>query len=79
NAPSGLRVLVDLAGRSASAQMKWASKLEAGFAVFVPSDAAGYAVRDLGAGKDAPHQTDVPSLRAWLMEQAATVSEDVIR
>jgi histidyl-tRNA synthetase len=76
---AGLRVLVDVAGRSASAQMKWASKLEARFAVFVPPDSDGYAVRDLEAGKDAPKQATLPSLRAWLAGQAATVPEDVTR
>jgi histidyl-tRNA synthetase len=75
----GLRVLVDVAGRSASAQMKWASKLEARFAVFVPPDSDGYAVRDLEAGKDAPKQATLPSLRAWIAGQAATVPEDVTR
>jgi hypothetical protein len=72
-------VLVDVASRSASAQMKWASKLEARYAVFVPPDPDGYAVRDLEAGQDAPKQATLPSLRAWLRQQAATVSEDVTR
>jgi len=36
-------------------------------------------VRDLEAGQDAPKQATLPSLRAWLRQQAATVSEDVTR
>jgi histidyl-tRNA synthetase len=76
---SGLSVLVDLAGRSTSAQMKWASKLEARFAVFVPPDPDGYSVRDLAAGRDAPRQPSLPALHSWLVEQATTVPEDAPR
>jgi histidyl-tRNA synthetase len=66
-ARGGLRVLVDLAGRSASAQMKWASKVCARFAVFVPPEADGYSVRDMEAGKDEARQRTAESLRAWLL------------
>ncbi|HEX5032725.1 MAG TPA: histidine--tRNA ligase [Candidatus Eisenbacteria bacterium] len=76
---AGLRVLVDVAGRSTSAQMKWASKLEARYAVFVPPDSDGYAVRDLEAGQDAPKQSTLAQLSAWLRRQTAAVSEDVTR
>jgi len=65
----GLRVLVDLAGRSASAQMKWASKVGARFAVFVPAEADGYSVRDMEAGKDEPRQRTAESLRTWLLSR----------
>ena len=66
-ASGNLRVLVDLAGRSASAQMKWASKVGARFAVFVPAEADGYSVRDMEAGKDEARQRNAESLRTWLL------------
>ncbi len=47
-----LRVLVDVAGRSAGAQMKWASRVGARWAVFVPRDPEGYSVRNMVEGKD---------------------------
>jgi histidyl-tRNA synthetase len=62
----GLRVLVDVAGRSANAQMKWASKLQARRVVFVPAGTDGYAVRDMRAGKDEPKQATRDALAAWL-------------
>lgn len=64
----GLQVIVDLAGRSAGAQMKWASKMGARFAVFVPPDADGYAVRNMKAGADEPKQKDAAALRSFLLE-----------
>jgi histidyl-tRNA synthetase len=63
----GLRVMVDVAGRSASAQMKWASKIQARHAVFVPMSAEGYAVKGMRAGKDEPRQPSRESLEAWLL------------
>jgi histidyl-tRNA synthetase len=62
-----LRVIVDTAGRSANAQMKWASKLGASWAVFVPMGAEGYAVRDMVKGSDEPRQRSVQELRSWLL------------
>ena len=67
----GLRVVVDLAGRSAGAQMKWASKLGTRFAVFLPKDPDGYSVRDMIAGTDEPKQSTPDSLKHWLLERAA--------
>src|SRR5882762_9433160 len=60
-----LRVTVDVAGRSANAQMKWASKTGARWAVFVPKGADGYAVRDMAAGKDEAKQRSDEDLRRW--------------
>ena len=65
----GLRVIVDVAGRSAGAQMKWASKLGARFAVFHPKDSDGYPVRDMTAGKDEIKQETVEALSRWLLER----------
>jgi hypothetical protein len=62
-------VLVDVTGRSANAQMKWASKTGARWSVFVPPGAEGYAVRDMSAGKDLPPQRTVQDLKRWLIEQ----------
>ncbi|MBI4364627.1 MAG: histidine--tRNA ligase [Candidatus Latescibacteria bacterium] len=62
-----LRVLVDVAGRSASSQMKWASKTGARWAVFVPKQGDGYAVRDMAAGKDEAKQPTDEALREWLL------------
>ena len=67
----GLRVIVDVAGRSAGAQMKWASKLGARYAVFHPQDSDGYSVRDMTAGKDEAKQGSVEALRRWLLERKA--------
>jgi histidyl-tRNA synthetase len=67
----GLRVMVDVSGRSASAQMKWASKIQARYVVFVPSDAEGYAVRDMRLGKDEPRQLNWESLESWLRARLA--------
>jgi histidyl-tRNA synthetase len=72
--PAGLRVMVDVSGRSSSAQMKWASKLKARFVVFVPSDAEGYAVRDMEAGKDEGKLRTVEALREHLLERRAPVA-----
>jgi len=62
-----LRVMVDVAGRSANAQMKWASKIGARWAVFVPKAPEGYAVRDMAAGKDEAKQRSDEDLRRWLL------------
>ena len=67
----GLRVIVDVAGRSAGAQMKWASKLGARYAVFHPQDSDGYPVRDMTAGKDEVKQSSVEALKRWLLERKA--------
>jgi histidyl-tRNA synthetase len=67
----GLRVVVDVAGRSAGAQMKWASKLGARYAVFHPQDSDGYPVRDMTAGKDEVKQNTVEALQRWLLERRA--------
>lgn len=72
DAPRGLAVVTDLAGRSAGAQMKWASKIGARHAVFVPPDDDGYAVRDMKAGSDEPKQKDAAALRAYLAREAGT-------
>jgi histidyl-tRNA synthetase len=64
-----LTALVDVNGRSANAQMKWASKTGARWAVFVPKGQEGYAVRDMAAGKDETAQPTVEALRRWLMER----------
>jgi len=62
-----LRVMVDVAGKSSSAQMKWASKLMARWAVFVPRAADGYAIRDMAAGKDGPKQPTEEDLRRHIL------------
>ena len=62
-----LRVMVDVAGKSSSAQMKWASKLMARWAVFVPRAADGYAIRDMAAGKDGPKQATEEDLRRHIL------------
>ena len=67
-----LRVMVDPGGRSASAQLKWASKIGARYAAFVPPDPDGYPVRDMGAGKDEVKQKSAESLRRWLLERRAS-------
>jgi histidyl-tRNA synthetase len=67
----GLRVVVDVAGRSAGAQMKWASKVGARYAVFVPPDQEGYPMRDMAAGKDEAKQRTVEALSRWLRERRA--------
>ena len=64
-----LRVVVDVAGRSANAQMKWASKTGARWAVFVPKGSDGYAVRDMALGKDEARQATQEGLRRWLLER----------
>ncbi|TMQ58253.1 MAG: histidine--tRNA ligase [Candidatus Eisenbacteria bacterium] len=63
----GLRVVVDVTGRSANSQMKWASKTGARWAVFVPKGADGYAVRNMAAGRDEGTQRTVEDLRRWLL------------
>ncbi len=67
-----LRVMVDPGGRSASAQLKWASKIGARYAAFVPPDPDGHPVRDMGAGKDEVKQKSAESLRRWLLERRAS-------
>src|SRR6185295_548492 len=64
-----LVVLVDVSGRSANAQMKWASKTGARWSVFVPKGAEGYAVRDMAAGKDETARRTVEELTNWLHER----------
>jgi histidyl-tRNA synthetase len=64
-----LRVLVDVAGRSSNSQMKWASKVGARWAVFVPPGPEGYAVRDMVQGKDEARQRTVEDLKRWLLGQ----------
>jgi len=70
---ASLRVAVDVAGRSANSQMKWASKVGARWAVFVPMGAEGYAVRDMAAGKDESRQRTVEDLRVWLLARQSLV------
>ena len=67
----GLRVVTDLAGRSAGAQMKWASKMGVRWAVFVPADPTGYSVRNMQAGTDEPHQENVAALRSFLADRTS--------
>ena len=75
----GLRVIVDLAGRSASAQMKWASKARARFAVFVPAEPEGFAVRDMEAGRDEERQKTKETLREWLLaRRGEPLAEDAL-
>jgi histidyl-tRNA synthetase len=74
DAPTGVRVVTDVSGRSSSAQMKWASKLQVRYVVFVPSDAEGYAVRDMMAGKDEGKFRTVEALRERLLGRAAAVT-----
>jgi len=62
-----LQVLADVSGRSANAQMKWASKTGARWVVFVPKGPEGYAVRDMAAGKDEAPKRSVEELRDWLV------------
>ncbi|MGE5179867.1 MAG: histidine--tRNA ligase [Bacteroidota bacterium] len=69
--PRGLRVVTDLVGRSAGAQMKWASKMGARWAVFVPPDADGYPVRNMQAGTDEPKQNGVAALRSFLADRTS--------
>ena len=70
---SPLRVLTDVAGRSANSQMKWASKMGAKWAVFVPKGEDGYAVRDMAAGKDEQRQPSIEELRSWLLKRREPV------
>ncbi len=75
-APEGrlsLRAVVDVLGRSANSQMKWASKVGARWAVFVPMGDGGYAVRDMAAGKDEPRQPSADVLKRWLLERRELV------
>jgi histidyl-tRNA synthetase len=64
-----LRVMTDVQGRSASSQMKVASRVGAKHVVFVPRDEGGYGVRDMVEGKDEERQADLERLRAWLLER----------
>lgn len=68
---TSLRVIVDITGRSANAQMKWASRTGARHVVFVPPDAEGYSIRDMEAGRDEVKQKTVESLRDFLRSRAA--------
>jgi histidyl-tRNA synthetase len=68
-----LHTMVDTAGRSANAQMKWASKVQARWAVFVPKGAEGYAVRDMARGADEERQPSIEALRRWLSERRDAV------
>ncbi len=74
-AGTGLRVMVDLSARSASAQMKWASKIEARYVVFVPPDGEGYAIRDMEAGRDEARQRSARELYRWLLERRGRAVE----
>jgi histidyl-tRNA synthetase len=74
----GLRVIVDVAGRSAGAQLKWASKLRARYAVFTPRDPDGYPVRDMTAGKDEAKQNTAEALMRWLQERKANLAEESV-
>ncbi|HTL99777.1 MAG TPA: ATP phosphoribosyltransferase regulatory subunit, partial [Candidatus Omnitrophota bacterium] len=67
---SGLTVVTDVTGKSAGAQMKWASKLGARYAVFVPADGDGYSLRNMKQGSDEPKQRDVAALRTFLETHA---------
>jgi histidyl-tRNA synthetase len=64
-----LTVLSDVSGRSANAQMKWAGKTGARWAIFVPKGPEGYAVRDMAAGKDEPPKRTVEELRRWMVQR----------
>ena len=66
-----LRVMTDVQGRSASSQMKVASRVGARHVVFVPRDAEGFAVRDMVLGKDEMKQPDLDTLRTWLRARRA--------
>jgi histidyl-tRNA synthetase len=65
-----LRVLADVTGRSPTAQMRWASRTGAPWAVFVPRDPEGYSVRNMIEGRDEARQPDEAALRRFL-ESAA--------
>jgi len=67
-----LRVMTDVQARSASSQMKVASRIGARYVAFVPSEADGYAVRDMVAGKDEARQPDLEALRAFLRARRAS-------
>jgi hypothetical protein len=58
--------VTDVTGKSAGAQMKWASKLGARYAVFAPPDADGYSVRNMKQGTDEPKLRDSAALREFL-------------
>ncbi|HSN67990.1 MAG TPA: ATP phosphoribosyltransferase regulatory subunit, partial [Thermoanaerobaculia bacterium] len=64
-----LRVMADVQQRSASSQMKVASRLGAKYVVFVPRDDDGYGVRDMIEGKDAMKQPSLESLGSWLRDR----------
>jgi histidyl-tRNA synthetase len=66
----GLTVVTDVTGKSAGAQMKWASKLGARYAVFVPADGDGYSLRNMKQGSDEPKQKDAAALRTFLETHA---------
>jgi histidyl-tRNA synthetase len=62
-----LHVLVDVTGRSANSQMKWASRTGARWAVFVPRTPEGYSIRNMTEGKDEARQPDPEALRRFLL------------
>jgi histidyl-tRNA synthetase len=65
-----LRVMADVQGRSASSQMKVASRVGARYVVFVAGSAgAPLTVRDMTAGKDEPATFTEASLREWLLRR----------
>jgi histidyl-tRNA synthetase len=70
-----LRVMADVQARSASAQMKVASRIAASRVVFVPRDDDGYAVRNMTEGKDEMKQPDLATLRSWLRARRAGTPE----
>jgi len=74
-AATPLRVMADVQARSASSQMKVASRAGAKRVVFVPPDGDGYAVRDMIGGNDEMKQPDLDALRAWLRARRAGSTE----
>jgi histidyl-tRNA synthetase len=70
-----LRVMADVQGRSASSQMKVASRVRARYVVFVNAKNEPLTVRDMIAGKDEPTTfPDENALRPWLMRRLAEPS-----
>ena len=78
-AGESLRVMVDPGGRSASAQLKWASKIGARYAAFVPPDPDGHPVRDMEAGKDEVKQESADTLRGWLLQRRGSAPQEAPR
>lgn len=70
-----LRVMADVQGRSASSQMKVASRVRARYVVFVNAKNDPLTVRDMIAGKDEPSTfPDENALRPWLTRRLAEPS-----